>query len=98
MISPFLASTSLLVLIDLGSIGLFGPDIHMPINLGGCAHELPSFLPNGQTYGSTQDQLHHEATSMALSEKCSIQHLAPDVRDAPDAMASLRPSWDQLSV
>ena len=39
MISPLLASTSLLALIDLRSTDLFRPDIHMPINLGGCAHE-----------------------------------------------------------
>ena len=39
MISPLLASTSLLVLIDLRSIDMFKPDIHMPINLSGCAHE-----------------------------------------------------------
>ena len=41
MISPLLASTSLilLVLIDLRSIRLFRPDIYMPVNLGDCAHE-----------------------------------------------------------
>ena len=35
MISPLLASTSLPVLIDLRSIDLFRPDIHLPINLSG---------------------------------------------------------------
>ncbi len=39
VISPWLAVASLLASIEMRSVGLFGQDIHMPINLGGCAHE-----------------------------------------------------------
>ena len=79
MLSPLLASTSLLALIDLRSTDLFGPDIHMPINLGGCAHEynfLPSFLPMMYLKGILvlSHDSEHDISSNARAIDCCLQH------------------------